>query len=89
MNTPHLGLSSSTAIYPRFIPGETEVPHWLIDEETQLVSDGAKTEIQSRLAHNISLAGPDPSPNHMLPGSWGCIRSSLHPPWRLALAEKR
>lgn len=34
MNTLHLGLSSSTAIYPRFIPGETEVPHWLIDEET-------------------------------------------------------
>ena len=89
MNTPHLGLSSSTVIYPHFIHGETEVPHWLVDGETQLVSDGAKTEIQSCLAHSISLAGPDQSPNHTLPESWGCIHSSLHPPRHLALAEKR
>ena len=41
----------------------------LLMRRPQLVSDGAKTEIQSRLAHNISLAGPDPSPNHMLPES--------------------
>ena len=66
---------------PCFIHGETEVPHWLVDGETRLVSDGAETKIQSRLAYSISPARPDPSPNHTLPESWGCIRSSLHRPW--------
>lgn len=89
MNTPHLGLSSSTVIYPRFIHGETEVPYWLVDGETQLVSDGAKTEIQSRLAHRSAWLVQTCLPESHVPESWGCIRSSLHPLWHLALAEKR
>ena len=68
-------------MYPHFIHGETEVPRWLIDGETQLVSDGGRTETQSCPAQSISPARPDPSPTHMLPESWGSAHSPLHPPW--------